>query len=67
VELELRIWVGDPMNGINNVRSEVLRRIWKAFHEEDIKIPYPQRDLHLRSSGPVRVHLERESGADESV
>ena len=57
VELELRLWVGDPMSGINNVRSDVLRLIWKAFHEEGVKIPYPQRDLHLHSTEPLRVRL----------
>jgi small-conductance mechanosensitive channel len=57
VELELRLWLGDPMNGINNVRSDTLRRIWKSFHEEGIEIPYPQRDLHLRSAEPLRVTL----------
>jgi small-conductance mechanosensitive channel len=57
VELELRLWVGDPMSGINNVRSDVLRLIWKAFHEEGVKIPYPQRDLHLHSAEPLRVRL----------
>jgi small-conductance mechanosensitive channel len=45
------------MNGINNVRSDILRRIWKAFHEEGIEIPYPQRDLHLRSAEPLRVRI----------
>ncbi len=58
VELELRIWINDPMNGINNVRSDILRRIWKAFHEAGIQIPYPQRDLHLRSAEPLRVSIE---------
>jgi small-conductance mechanosensitive channel len=62
VELELRLWLGDPMNGINNVRSDTLRRIWKAFHEEGIEIPYPQRDLHLRSAEPLHVTLA-EAGA----
>jgi small-conductance mechanosensitive channel len=57
VELELRVWIGDPMNGINNVRSEMLRLIWKAFHEEGIKFPYPQRDLHLHSAEPLRVRI----------
>ena len=57
VDLELRIWVGDPMNGINNVRSDTLRLIWKAFHEEGIEIPYPQRDLHLRSAEPLKVEV----------
>jgi small-conductance mechanosensitive channel len=57
VDLELRLWIGDPMNGINNVRSDTLRLIWKAFHEEGIEIPYPQRDLHLRSAEPLRVSI----------
>jgi small-conductance mechanosensitive channel len=57
VDLELRLWVGDPMNGINNVRSDALRKIWKAFKDEGIEIPYPQRDIHLRSAEPLRVQL----------
>jgi small-conductance mechanosensitive channel len=64
VELELRIWIADPMNGVNNVRSAVLRRIWRAFREEGIQIPYPQRDLHLASAVPLEVRLAREQGED---
>src|SRR6056297_2771896 len=67
VELELRIWIGDAMQGINNVRSDILRKIWKAFHDEGIEIPYPQRDLHLRSAEPLRVDLGDRSGADRGT
>ena len=49
VDLEIRIWIKDPMNGCSNVKSEVLREVWEKFHEHGIEIPYPQRDLHLRS------------------
>jgi small-conductance mechanosensitive channel len=49
VDLEIRIWIRDPMNGCSNVRSQVLLNLWNKFHEHDIEIPYPQRDLHLRS------------------
>ncbi len=49
VDLEQRIWVSDPMNGCANVKSAVMLRIWEKFHEHSIEIPYPQRDLHLRS------------------
>lgn len=49
VDLELRIWVSDPMNGCANVKSAVMLRIWEKFHEHSIEIPYPQRDLHIRS------------------
>ena len=49
VDLELRVWIDDPQDGRGNVISEVLLGVWDRFHENDIEIPYPQRDLHLRS------------------
>ena len=49
VNLELRIWIADPWNGVVNVRSEILLAVWDAFHEEGIEIPFPQRDLHLKT------------------
>ncbi|MCB1784853.1 MAG: mechanosensitive ion channel [Chromatiaceae bacterium] len=49
LNLELRIWIDDPPNGRGNVISEVLLGVWDRFHEHGIEIPYPQRDLHLRS------------------
>tara|TARA_R110002111_G_scaffold91643_1_gene142470 strand:- start:174 stop:1481 length:1308 start_codon:yes stop_codon:yes gene_type:complete len=49
VDLEIRFWINDPMNGRANVTSQLLLGIWDRFAENDIEIPYPQRDLHLRS------------------
>ena len=49
VDLELRFWINDPSNGVGNARSEVLLSIWDRFQEAGISIPFPQRDLHLRS------------------
>lgn len=49
VELELRVWINDPPNGRANVLSEILLGIWDRFHEHGIEIPFPQRDLHIRS------------------
>jgi len=50
VDLKLRFWIKDPENGLLNVKSEILLGIWDKFREHDIEIPYPQRDLHIRSS-----------------
>ncbi|NBB80799.1 MAG: mechanosensitive ion channel [Verrucomicrobia bacterium] len=50
VNLELRFWLGDPSNGIGNVKSHLLLAIWDTLKEHTIEIPFPQRDLHLRSS-----------------
>ncbi len=55
VDLELRFWINDPQNGISNVKSEILLLVWDKFHEHDIEIPFPQRDLHIRSAEPVPV------------
>ncbi len=50
VNLEIRIWIDDPPQGRANVASEVLLGVWDLFHEHGIEIPFPQRDLHLKSS-----------------
>ncbi|MDE0256537.1 MAG: mechanosensitive ion channel, partial [Rhodospirillaceae bacterium] len=50
VNLEIRIWIDDPAEGRSNVVSEVLLRVWDLFREHGIEIPFPQRDLHLKSS-----------------
>jgi len=49
VDLEQRFWINDPMNGCSNVKSEIMLKIWGKFHVNNIEIPYPQRNLHLRS------------------
>ena len=50
VDFELRFWIQDPEGALANIRSDVYMRIWQLFKENDIEIPFPQRDLHLRSS-----------------
>jgi len=49
IELELRVWIEDPQSGMANVRSDINIAIWRAFKQAGIVIPYPQRDLHIRS------------------
>ncbi len=53
VDLEIRFWINDPENGVRNVTSAVLLNVWEKFKEHDIEIPFPQRDLHLRSAVPI--------------
>jgi small-conductance mechanosensitive channel len=50
MQLELRAWIQDPEAGVNNIRSELNLAIWRAFKTHGITIPYPQRDLHIRSA-----------------
>lgn len=55
VNLELRFWIDDPAEGCDNVKSKVYLSIWHKFKKHGIEIPYPQRDLHLRSAVPLTV------------
>ncbi|HZF15505.1 MAG TPA: mechanosensitive ion channel domain-containing protein [Steroidobacteraceae bacterium] len=47
MELELRFWIADPENGVNNVRSDVNRTIYRLFKEHGIAIPVAQREVHV--------------------
>jgi small-conductance mechanosensitive channel len=51
LNLQLRFWIADAQNGVQNVKSAVLLRIWEAFCRERIEVPYPQRDVHVRADG----------------
>ncbi len=50
VDWEIRFWIEDPEDGLGNVRSDVLKRVWTLFLENEIEIPFPQRDLNLRTN-----------------
>ena len=47
MRLEVRFWIADPMNGVNNVRSDVNRAIWRVFRTHKIRIPVAQRELRI--------------------
>jgi small-conductance mechanosensitive channel len=52
--MRLRCWVADP-KGHAVVRSDLNCAIVRKFNENGIEIPFPQRDLHVRSSAPIPV------------
>jgi small-conductance mechanosensitive channel len=52
MRLEVRFWIADPMNGVNNVRSDVNRAIWRVFRVHDIRIPVAQRELRMLPATP---------------
>jgi small-conductance mechanosensitive channel len=64
VDLELRFWIHDPMNGVSNVKSDVLLQIWDRFRAHGLESPYPQRDLHIRT--PVEVTVRGADAAGEA-
>ena len=52
IELELRFWIPDPQEGVNNVRSDVNRGIWRLFRQHGIVIPVAQREVRLEMADP---------------
>ena len=49
INLQVRFWIEDAPQGVSNIRSEVLLAVWQAFRDNNIEIPFPQRDLHIKS------------------
>ena len=52
INLELGVWVRDPSEGQQNLKSDLNWEIWRVFKENGIDIPYPQRVVHLRGEDP---------------
>jgi len=67
VNFDLRFWINDAANGTSNVRSDVLLAIWDMLAEQGVEIPFPQRDLHIKSAPKaLRDALESEAAAPVS-
>jgi small-conductance mechanosensitive channel len=52
MRLEIRFWIADPVNGVNNVRSDVNRAIWRIFRAHGVTIPVPQQETRILRSRP---------------
>jgi small-conductance mechanosensitive channel len=57
----LGAWIRDPVN-YYKVRSDLNCAIVTKFRETGVEIPFPQRDLHIRSPLPVPVAAEGNDG-----
>lgn len=53
IDLELRIWIDDPEEGVASVISDINLSIWKSFKKNAITIPFPQRDVRIVSGDSV--------------
>jgi potassium efflux system protein len=51
LDFELRVFVEDVANRLQ-VQSDLHQEINRRFHEAGVEIPFPQRDLHIRSASP---------------
>jgi potassium efflux system protein len=47
LDFEVAIWIDDPLKK-KNIESEARYAIWKILKENNIEIPFPQRDIHIK-------------------
>ena len=52
VDYILRFWITDPTGGLTNIRGRVYLALWDAFKENDISIPFPQREVRVLGDKP---------------
>lgn len=57
VDFIIHCWIVDPEDGVGNIRSEVLKKLWWLFQDKGIEIPFPQRDINLRDNEAFRALL----------
>ncbi len=55
IRLEIRFWIADPVNGVNNIRSDVNRAIWRIFRAHGVRMAMPQREVHIFEQRPPRA------------
>ncbi|MEE2526470.1 mechanosensitive ion channel domain-containing protein [Hyphobacterium sp. HN65] len=60
IDLEIRFWIADPGQGVNNVASDVLLAVWKSFADNGVAFPFPQRDIHFKGGHPIDVRVTKD-------
>ena len=57
LDFELCVWLWDVRDRLN-ARSELHQEIDRHFREAKIEIAFPQRDLHIKDSVPLKIYQE---------
>jgi len=66
MDFELRVWISD-FGDSRTVRSELNQDIESEFQMAGIEIPFPQRDLHLKSVDTNAIKAFQQATARESI
>lgn len=56
LDFVLRFWIEDPREGLTNIRGTVLMALWDVFEENEINIPFPHREIIMRT--PVKIESD---------
>jgi small-conductance mechanosensitive channel len=58
MKFSLTFWISDP-DGMDNVKSEAMLALWDVFKRENIRVPYPVREIRVRGGAlPVDTTVE---------
>ncbi len=55
VDYILRFWIKDPTGGLTNIRGNVYLALWDVFKENDISIPFPQREVLVLEESKMQM------------
>jgi small-conductance mechanosensitive channel len=62
MKFSLTAWIADP-GDMDSVKSEIMLSLWDAFKREGIRVPYPVREIRVRSGAlPVEATVEVPTG-----
>jgi small-conductance mechanosensitive channel len=58
MKFTLTFWIAEP-DGMDRVKSDVMLSLWDAFKHDDIRVPYPVREIRIRGGAlPVETTVE---------
>jgi small-conductance mechanosensitive channel len=66
LNFELLVWTLDPKRRLD-VISELNKGIDDIFRKNKIQIPFPQRDLHVRSSVPIQAFTGKQNESNQET
>ena len=54
IDFVLRFWIRDAPGGLTNVKGQVFMALWDTFKENAIAIPFPHREIIMRTPVDIR-------------
>jgi small-conductance mechanosensitive channel len=58
IDLMLIVWIPDPEEGSAALQSEIYLEIWQAFKQNNISIPFPQREVRILNLKTENLNAE---------
>lgn len=59
LNFNLMFWVNlDAISSLNKLKSDIRFKLYEKLRQHNIVMAFPQRDTHLKTSGPIEIrHL----------